>query len=156
MSCVIKCDETLGCIFVQWRGTFSRKEADAYSRDVAKLPGFHAGLNFFHDMRLADVKVSGAVVRDAAKVDSPPCRPGAIRKGAILVSSDVGFGMMRMLAAFRDRPGLDLDVFRDLEEAKAWLGLPEDIGDPFVEMNDDEAIPVDRTPPCQADEDVDS
>ena len=25
-------------------------------------------------------------------------------------------------------------VFRDLEEAKAWLGLPADLGDPFEDM----------------------
>jgi len=136
MSCVFKCDETLGCIFVQWHGTFSRKGADAYSRDVAKLSGFHAGMNFFHDMRKADMKVSGSVIRDAARVESPPSNSGAVRKGAILVSSDVGFGMMRMLATFRERPGLDLDVFRDLEEAKAWLGLPAEIGDPFVDMTE--------------------
>jgi len=136
MSCVFKNDETLGCILVQWRGTFSREEADAYSRDVAKLPGFSAGLDFFHDMRQADVKVSGTVIRDAAKVESPPSNPDTVRKAAILVSSDVGFGMMRMLATFRDRPGLDLNVFRDLEEAKAWLGLPAGIGDPFTDMGE--------------------
>lgn len=134
MSCVFRSDEALGCIFVQWRGTFSRKEADAYSRDVAKLPGFHAGLDFFHDMRQADVTVSSTVIRDAAKVESPPSKTDSVRKAAILVSSDVGFGMMRMLATFRDRPGLDVDVFRDLEEARAWLGLPAEIGDPFADM----------------------
>jgi hypothetical protein len=42
--------------------------------------------------------------------------------------------MMRMLASMRERPGLVLNVFRDLEEAKAWLGLPADLGDPFEDM----------------------
>ena len=42
--------------------------------------------------------------------------------------------MMRMLAAMRERPGLILNVFRELEGAKAWLGLPADLGDPFEDM----------------------
>jgi len=134
MSCVFKHDDELGCIFVKWRGTFSRETADAYSRDVAALPGFHSGWNYFHDMRTADVKVPGTVIRDAARVDGPPRRPDGMRKAAILVSTDVAFGMMRMLAVFRERPGLTVDVFRDLEEAKAWLELPPEIGDPFADM----------------------
>jgi hypothetical protein len=39
-----------------------------------------------------------------------------------------------MLASMRERPGLTLNVFRDLEEAKAWLELPTDLGDPFEDM----------------------
>ena len=142
MACVFRTDDALGCIFVQWRGTFSRDEADAYSRDVAALPGFHEGWNFFHDMRQANLRVPGDVVRNAARVERPPSLPKHIRKGAILVSTDLAFGMMRMLATFRERPDLYLDVFRDLEEAKAWLGLPADIGDPFAEMSGD--LPEDR------------
>ncbi len=57
-----------------------------------------------------------------------------VRRVAILTSSDLGFGMMRMLVLMRERPELVLNVFRDLEEAKAWLGLPAELGDPFEDM----------------------
>ncbi len=81
-----------------------------------------------------DVDVPTSEVRKVATTPSPKVDPDVVRKVAILASSDFGFGMMRMLALMRERPGLVLDVFRDLEEAKAWLGLPADLGDPFEDM----------------------
>ncbi len=81
-----------------------------------------------------DVDVPTSEVQNVAMAASPKVDPGIVRKVAILASSDVGFGTMRMLASMRERPGLVLNVFRDLEEAKAWLGLPADLGDPFEDM----------------------
>ena len=39
-----------------------------------------------------------------------------------------------MFATLSDLSGMNLNVFRELEEAKAWLGLPADLGDPFEDM----------------------
>ncbi len=85
-------------------------------------------------MRLADVDVPASEIQSVAEAASPKVTANTVRKVAILTSSDLGFGMMRMLALMRERPGLALNVFRDLEEAKAWLGLPADLGDPFEDM----------------------
>ncbi len=52
----------------------------------------------------------------------------------MLASSDISFGMMRMFAAMYERPGLVLKVFRNIEEAQAWLGLTNEDGDPFETM----------------------
>jgi hypothetical protein len=40
---------------------------------------------------------------------------------AILVTSDVAFGIARMYGAFVEDGLLDLRVFRDADEAMAWL-----------------------------------
>ncbi len=134
MPYILKSDDARGCIFIKWRGTFSYEEGSAHYREVAEFVGFQRGSHLFHDIRLVDVDVPASEIHKVAVAASPKVDSNAVRKVAILVSSDVGFGMMRMLALMRERPGLVLNVFRDLEEAKAWLGLPADVGDPFEDM----------------------
>ena len=134
MPYILKSDESLGCIFIRWSGTFSSEEGAAHYREIAGYESFQKGAHLFHDTRLVDVDVPTSEVQKVATAASPKVEPDVVRKVAILASSDLGFGMMRMLALMRERPGLVLDVFRDLEEAKAWLGLPADLGDPFEDM----------------------
>ncbi len=136
MPYILKSEDALGCIFIRWRGTFSYEEGAAHYREVAEFESFQQGSHLFHDARLVDVDVPTIEIHKVATATaaSPTVDPDVVRKVAILTSSDLGFGMMRMLALMRERPGLALNVFRDLEEAKAWLGLPVDLGDPFDDM----------------------
>jgi hypothetical protein len=134
MPYILKSDDALGCIFIRWRGTFSSEEGAAHYREIAGYESFQKGAHLFHDTRLVDVDVPTIEIHKVATAASPKVDPDVVRKVAILTSSDFGFGMMRMLALMRERPELILDVFRDLEEAKAWLGLPAGLGDPFEDM----------------------
>ncbi len=134
MPYIFKSEDALGCIFIRWRGTFSYEEGAAHYREIAEFESFQQGSHLFHDVRLADVDVPASEIQSVAKAASPKVTANTVRKVAILTSSDLGFGMMRMLALMRERPGLVLNVFRDLEEAKAWLRLPADLGDPFEDM----------------------
>ncbi len=134
MPYILKSDDALGCIFIRWSGIFSYEEGAAYYREIAGYESFQQGSHLFHDARLVDVDVPTLEIQKVAWDKSQKVGPNIVRKVAILVSSDVGFGMMRMLASMRERPGLVLNAFRDLEEAKAWLGLPADIGDTFEDM----------------------
>ena len=134
MPYILKSDDALGCIFIRWSGTFSYEEGAAHYREIAGYESFQQGSHLFHDIRLVDVNVPAVEVRKVATAASPKVDPNIVRKVAILTSSRLGFGMMRMLASMRERPGLALNVFRDLEEANAWLGLPADFGDPFEDM----------------------
>ena len=134
MPFILKSDDALGCIFIRWRGTFSYEEGVAHYREIARYESFRQGSHLFHDVRLADVNVPVSEIREVARAESPKVKSDNVRKVAVLAQSDLGFGMMRMLAAMRERPGLILNVYRDLEDAKAWLGLPADLGDPFEDM----------------------
>ncbi len=134
MPFILKSDDTIGCIFIKWRGTFSAEEGFAQYREVGQLAGYQQGAHLFHDARLVDFNVPDSEIRKVAQPPPPQANSNVVRKVATLVSSDLGFGMMRVLSAIRERHGLELRVFRDLEEAKAWLGLPADIGDPFEDM----------------------
>ncbi len=124
MPYILKSEDALGCIFIRWRGTFSYEEGAAHYREVAEFESFQQGSHLFHDVRLVNVDVPASEIQSVAKAASPKVTAKTVRKVAILTSSDLGFGMMRMLATMRERPELVLNVFRDLEEAKAWLGLP--------------------------------
>ncbi len=134
MPYILKSDDALGCIFIRWSGTFSYEEGAAYYREIAGYESFQQGSHLFHDVRLVDLDVPTNEIHKVATAASPKVDPDVVRKVAVLTSSDMGFGMMRMLVSMRERPGLVLNVFRDLEEAKAWLGLPADLGDPFEDM----------------------
>ncbi len=134
MPYILKSDDALGCIFIRWSGTFSSEEGAAHYREIAGYESFQQGSHLFHDVRLVDVDVPASEIHKVAVAASPKVDPNTVRKVAILTSSDLGFGMMRMLAMMRELPELVLNVFRDLEEAKAWLGLPADLGDPFEDM----------------------
>ncbi len=51
----------------------------------------------------------------------------ATSKRALVVSSDLHFGLARMFATYREvNSGQVTMVFRDMPEATAWLGLPQD------------------------------
>ena len=134
MPYILKSEDALGCIFIRWRGTFSYEEGAAHYREVAEFESFQQGSHIFHDVRLVNIDVPASEIQSVAKAASPKVTANTVRKVAILTSSDLGFGMMRMLALMRERPELVLNVFRDLEEAKAWLGLPAELGDPFEDM----------------------
>lgn len=45
-------------------------------------------------------------------------------KRAFIASADAHFGLARMLQVFCEFEGTEVGVFRNEEEARAWLGLP--------------------------------
>lgn len=137
MAHIIRSDDALGCIFVKWRGAFSYEEGAAYCREIQRHPAYHRAARLLHDARCLDAAVSADEVRNLAFSGHEDAGAGDVRRIALLASSDLTFGMMRMFAAMRERPGLALHVFRDLRKAAEWLGLPADFGDPFADMGCD-------------------
>jgi len=126
--------ESLNCILVKWGRTPALEDSRAYFEALQRLPAFHAGAHMFNDLRALDPDLPTTFFRRAARLGPTTPISAAGQKLALLVASDVAFGLMRIFATFRQRPGLDVSVFGDLEEAKAWLGLPAGIGDPFADM----------------------
>lgn len=131
----IRSHDNLGCICIKWSGAFSAAEGAAYYREIADHEDYRRGASLFHDVRLVDADVPSTEIRKVALGGPRDASPSGVRKIAVLAPADLTFGMMRMLAAMRERPGLELSVFRDLEDAKAWLELPADLGDPFQDMD---------------------
>lgn len=121
-------------LLVKWWGRFSSAENTKYQKKLASLSGEDWQLPRFHDAREVSMDVEIQELHAAAQKDEPQDVEAENRiKSAILVSSDLDFGMMKILAAIYNHPELDIRIFRDMDEACQWLGLPSS-GDPFKVM----------------------
>jgi len=133
---VISVDTSANCIFVKWSSNPKLTDVRTYFQELMRIPALAAGANVFNDVRALSPDLPTSFFRQAARLGPDAPNTGAEQKLALLVSSDVGFGLMRVFATFRQRPGIEIEVFDSLEEAKAWLGLPAEIGDdPFAAMD---------------------
>ena len=101
-------------------GVVPEDEVEDHNRRLGEDPRFRP-----HYRQLVDVSGlteiaydTGAVKRAAEK---HVFAPGARR--AIVAPSDAAFGMSRMWAIQSEPAGQRIEVFRDIEAAKAWLGL---------------------------------
>jgi hypothetical protein len=47
--------------------------------------------------------------------------PSVPLRCAVVTTSDLRFGLSRMVSVYLERYGVDLQVFRDIESAEAWL-----------------------------------
>lgn len=48
-------------------------------------------------------------------------------KIAVIAPKDLSFGMARMFEAFSDTVPFNFGVFREIDAALAWLGVPENL-----------------------------
>ena len=133
----LKIDENLDCAFVKWSGGFSHDDSRIFHRETADNARYRQCSKRLHDVRHVNFDVPTSEVDSAARTWAPEGAQQIECKSAILASSSLSFGVMRMFSAMYERPGMTLNVIRDLEEAKEWLGIPADIGDPFEEMTSD-------------------
>jgi hypothetical protein len=84
-------------------------------------PAFDPRFDQLWDFRAAEVvEVTTAVVHELA--GSRSFEAGA--KRALVAPTDVGFGLARMFQTLHEAAPEELRVFRTLDDAKAWLGLP--------------------------------
>ena len=73
------------------------------------------------DFRDADMNhVTTDCIQTLAKTNTPS-KQGS--KRALVVRSDIAYGLARMLQALREGSRQEIQVFRDLDPALAWLGV---------------------------------
>jgi hypothetical protein len=68
---------------------------------------------------VSEVQVTSEYIREVAR--STSYAEGSRR--AFVASSDVQFGLSRMFQILSDESPAEVRVFRDLAEARRWLGL---------------------------------
>jgi len=102
-------------------GVVWNEELTAHSRALRADARFHPDFRQLQDFRSVErVELTSAGLREVAALN--PFDRGARR--AVVVPTDELFGLARMHEQLR-KPGRDeLQVFRDLVPALAWLGLP--------------------------------
>ena len=92
---------------------------------------FDPSLNGLVDLReVAKLEVTSNGIWQLAQILHPADQAGRGRRVALVASSDFQFGMARMVATLLSAGGLttEYQAFRDMAEARAWLGLaPEEL-----------------------------
>lgn len=87
--------------------------------ELQNAPEVESDFSLLIDLRHAKGRnVTSAGVRNL--VERPMVLSAESRR-AVVVSSDLGFGMARMYEILRDRRGGAIRVFRDYEDAERWV-----------------------------------
>ena len=113
-----------------WGVLTDAEVVDLYRR-LAAEPEFEPTFRQLCDLReVTRLATSTPALRDLAQ--SSVFAAGARR--AVVVGSDLDYGIARMFQTFCELAGAEVSVFRDRPSAVAWLGLPgesaESPGDP--------------------------
>jgi hypothetical protein len=98
----------------------------AYAQRAAGNPAIPPGHDELVDLRGVESEdgVQSHTLRRIASLFSDADRGPERSRVALVASADVAYGLSRMYQAFRADSPLDLRVFREMSEARAWLGLP--------------------------------
>lgn len=119
MDIEIDIDSAKGLVSVRVSGTVSNEDLLAANHRLLETPGFRPSLNQLVDMRQAlSSSVDGQGVR--LFMDEKPLF-ASTSKRAFVVSSDLGYGLARMIELKRDGAAGTIVVFRQMEDALAWL-----------------------------------
>ncbi len=124
-------DESVDCFFVEWVGTVDADEWQAWFEEMAGLPWFRLGLNGFHDLRQAQIRLGRSkswMVADILQKTKSMFVAGRV---AHLVADQRNYALLQSYFSAASTPERPRKVFTSYEDAKAWLGLPADYEGPF-------------------------
>lgn len=115
-------DSALRIVFSDASGVLTLKEALTYVERLRADPAFDKGMNQLFDFStVTDVALDSEQLRTMARANV--FGPGVRR--AFATVGDLNFGIARMFEALLASAQHDLRVFRDLGEARRWLGIEE-------------------------------
>lgn len=117
-------DRERNVLFVTFGDGVTDAELEAFAMGLARDGQVPPGRDELFDLRqvTGTTVESGTLERIARQFDRTDVAPERSRV-AFVASGDVAYGLSRMYQVFRSRSPVDLRVFRDMEEAKRWLGL---------------------------------
>ena|SRR5215471_3230625 len=114
-----KIDAAARVVTLQVNGSLGDQELLSLADELAKAPDVTSDFSLLVDLRQANGQaVTSTGVR--ALVRQPLLLSAASRR-AIVVPSDLGFGMARMYEMLRGDQGGTTRVFRDYDEALRWV-----------------------------------
>lgn len=110
-------DVDRGLVFTRLIGPVSDAEVQEHNTGLAKDPRFSPQFRQLVDVSEMTTLHDAADVRKSAEVHV--FSPGVRR--ALVAPSEATFGMSRMWAIQSESVGQRIEVFRDMDTAKAWL-----------------------------------
>ena len=133
IMCHFKSDARL-IIFVHV-GVVSDDEFLSSYKAFYKDARFDKSFNQLVDLRRAESSARSRAalqqVADFVREQFTGAETGA--KVAVLAPRDLSYGLARMYKAFSAAAPLDFSVFRSVDDALPWLGVPEDVLDDLEE-----------------------
>ena len=119
-------DAEAGLLIVVMDGIVGDEDLLKYAQHITENPAIPTGHDELIDLRGAEgiADVSGPVLRRIADMFTQSDRTPEQSRVALVASSDAAYGLSRMYQTFRSESPLDLRVFREMSEARTWLGLP--------------------------------
>ena len=135
----LKPDENL--VILVHVGAVTDDEFMSFYKALFEDTRFDVLFNMLVDLRQAESSVRGAgTLKESAEFMrrqyvSTTARP----KIAVVASEDISFGLARMYEMFSEEVPWEFEVFRAVDAALAWLGLPDNLMNDF----DQDAQPED-------------
>jgi hypothetical protein len=102
-------------------GSAAADDVRAYLAAVRADSRYRPGMHTLVDCRTVATLLSSADLRSIAEEVRAMSPPSVYRRIAMLASTDVVFGLIRMYEAFAETSSLEVQAFRDECEAIAWL-----------------------------------
>lgn len=120
MPATYRIDSDRGVVITTLQGRVTDRDLADHQRQVRADPAFHPGLDQLVDGRaITEVRVTSGGVRAVAVSDY--FAEGTRR--ALVMDSDVAYGMARMFEMLRASGPEEVRVFRTIGEAQVWLAL---------------------------------
>ena len=118
-------DSSLNVLFVEMRGLITDEELLHYAKTATTNLEAPLSCNELIDLRGTEGPGAStdSLRRVAATFRDSERAPEGV-KIALVASSDAAYGIARMYQAFRAGSQATFHVFRELGEARDWLGLP--------------------------------
>jgi hypothetical protein len=120
MSFSYSIDAVRRVVFTRGRGIVSTRDMQDLTNRLLADPRFNSEYRALADLsEVTEVTVDALALEETASI--PLYEPGTRR--AIVAPSDVAYGVARMFAAYSERSGQDVRIFREMSAAEGWLGL---------------------------------
>jgi hypothetical protein len=117
-------DAALRTLFVTFTGEVSETELLDTARKLSADPSIPPGRRELVDLsRIENSDVTSAALRRVAHIYSETDKQPEDSQVAIVAPGDLYYGLSRMYEAFRRSSPVEIRVFRELAEARSWLGI---------------------------------
>ena len=113
-------DKSLGLVFTKGEGVLTTQEVLTHSLRLREDPDFDPNYNQLIEIRASQFAIS---IDDVAKIATQEDIFSEQSRRAFVAETNLNFGMTRMLLAHSESSAAQIEVFRDISEARRWLGL---------------------------------
>ena len=126
MPITFKIDNKAGIVYTTIDGDVGTDEILDGLKGILTHPDFRPGLNGIADLRNSNLHSFSADVKRIANLLIEYAGKIGPSKTAILVSTNVTFGMTRMFQTFAEKSSIQTEIFQDLKDALQWLGADQE------------------------------